>query len=109
MSNNDPALTKQLIRRAPGCNTMAFPRELRRAIPELHSGRALALDSIDGHAANTSWSGPLVQLRLVLKETGKLSGEFVVRMDLQPGAARELAATLVNLADAAERATPPDR
>jgi len=46
--------------------------------------------------------GPLVQLKLVVKETGKLNGRFVIGMDLQPDAARELAATLAKLADVAQ-------
>src|SRR5271163_4948957 len=63
---------------------MAFPRELRQAIPDLHTGRALELDSINGQSCNTLLFGPLVRLKLLVKETGKLSGQFVVRMDLQP-------------------------
>jgi hypothetical protein len=89
-------------RRLQSRNMMAFPRELREAIPELHAGRALDLDSINGQAANTPFYGPLVELKLVVKETGKLTGEFVIRMGLQIEAARELAATLTRLADAAE-------
>ena len=77
---------------------MAFPRELRAAIPELHGGRILELDFINGLASNTGLFGPLVELKLVLKETGKLSGQFVVRMALQPDAARKLSATLAELA-----------
>src|SRR5713226_7180788 len=84
-------------------NTMAFPRELRRAIPDLHSGRVLEIDSISGQASNTRFFGPLVELKLVVKETGKLTGEFVVRMGLQVDAARTLARTLGELADQAER------
>jgi hypothetical protein len=81
---------------------MAFPRELRGAIPDLHGGRVLELDSINGHASNTAFFGPLVELQLVVKETGKLSGRFAVRMVLQIDAARELAATLNKLADTTE-------
>jgi len=84
-------------------NTMAFPREMREAIPDLHAGRVLELDSINGHASNTVLFGPLVDLKLVVKETGKLKGEFVIRMGLQPDAARKLAATLTQLADEAEQ------
>ncbi len=82
---------------------MAFPRELRGAIPDLHAGRVLELDSINGQGSKMPLFGPLVQLKLVVKETGKLTGQFVVRMDLQPDAARELAATLTRLADEAEK------
>ena len=32
---------------------MAFPRELRQAIPNRHIGRALELDSINGQSCNT--------------------------------------------------------
>jgi hypothetical protein len=89
-------------RRLQRRNSMAFPRELRRAIPDLHAGRVLELDSITGQSLNTELSGPVVQLKLVAKETGKLTDEFVIRMDLQIDAARELAATLTKLADMAE-------
>jgi len=87
---------------------MAFPRELREAIPALHTGRALELDSINGQSSNTPLFGPLVQLKLVVKETGKLHGQFVIRMDLQPDAARQLAAQLTKLADAAEHSQSND-
>lgn len=83
-------------------NAMTFPRELREAIPELHGARDLELDSIDGRSSNVVFLGPLVQLKLVVKETGKLKGRFVIGMDLQPDAARELAATLTKLADVAQ-------
>jgi hypothetical protein len=49
---------------------MAFPRELRQAIPDLHTGRALELDSINGQSSNTIMFGPLVRLKLLVKETG---------------------------------------
>ncbi len=84
-------------------NTMAFPRELRDAIPDLHAGRVLELDAINGQASGGIPFGPPVQLKLVVKETGKLTGEFVVVMGLQVDAARKLAATLTQLADQAEK------
>jgi hypothetical protein len=96
----DPA--RRLARR----NYMAFPRELREAIPDLHTGRALELDSINGQSSNTLLLGPLVQLKLLVKETGKLSGQFIVRMDLQPDAARKLATELNKLADVADWSQP---
>ena len=96
------------LRTLARCNTMAFPRELREAIPDLHAGRVLELDSINGNATNTRLFGPLVELKLVVKETGKLKGEFVVRMGLQLDAARKLAANLVQLADQAEQKEPLD-
>ena len=85
-------------------NTMGFPRELRNAIPDLHAGRILELDSINGQASNTALFGRMVALKLVVKETGKLKARYVVRMDLQIDAARQLAATLTELADRAEQA-----
>jgi hypothetical protein len=93
----------QTIPRLPRGNTMSFPRELRETISDLHTGRVLDLDSISGDASNTAMLGALVELKLVVRETGKLSGQFVIRMDLQPEAARGLAATLTKLPDLAER------
>lgn len=86
-------------------NTMAFPRELRDAIPDLptYVGRVLQLDSMSAQPTNTSLFGPRVHLKLVVKETGKLSGEFTVRVDLEVESARALAATLMQLADQAEK------
>jgi len=85
---------------------MAFPRELREAIPDLHAGRVLDLNSISGFASHTLLMGRLVHLKLSVKETGKLSGKYVVGMALQLDAARQLAATLTKLADEAEHKEP---
>jgi hypothetical protein len=84
-------------------NTMAFPRELRDAIPDLPTcvGRVLKVDAISGDASHSQLFGPRVNLRLLVKETGKLTGEFVIRLDLEPNAARTLAKTLHELADRA--------
>ena len=90
------------VRRPQGRNSMAFPRELRGAIPDLHAGRVLELSSITGESSKSEGYGPVVELKLVVQETGKLSDRFVVRMSLEIDAARELAATLTKLADAAE-------
>ena len=87
-------------------NTMAFPRELREAIPDLHAGRVLDLDSISGFPSHTLLMGRMVHLKLGVRETGKLSGKYVVGMALQLDAARQLAATLTKLADEAERKEP---
>ena len=83
-------------------NTIAFPRELREAIPDLHGGRVLKLDSVNGKASNTNLFGKRIHLSLEVIETGKLKGKFVVRIDLLPEAARTLAATLSRLADDVE-------
>jgi hypothetical protein len=99
LTRKNPPLQHRLARRS----TMAFPRELRAAIPDLHAGRVLELDSVNGQASNDSLFGRRVSLKLVVKETGKLAGEFVVRMDLQVDAARKLAATLSQLAEEADR------
>jgi hypothetical protein len=84
---------------------MAFPRELRDAIPDLPTcvGRLLELDSMSAQPTNTVLYGPRVHLKLVVKETGKLSGEFTVRVDLEVESARALAATITQLADQAEK------
>ena len=95
-------MSKQLTRRLPRHNTIAFPRELREAIPDLHEGRVLEIDSINGRSISTGLFGPLVELKVLVKETGKLTGKFVVRLGLQPDAARTLAATLTRLADRAD-------
>lgn len=81
-------------------NTILFPRELRDAIPDLptYTGRVLELESIDGSVVDTPWSGPSVSVKMVVTETGKLKGKFVVRLGLQADAARALAETLMQLA-----------
>jgi hypothetical protein len=89
-------------------NVMEFPRELRDAIPDLHAGRILELDSISGTASNLSILGPPIDLKLVVKETGKLKGQFVIRMSLHPEEARKLGATLTELADQVEPAKPSE-
>ena len=50
-------------------------------IPDLptYVGRVLKLDSMSAHPSNTNLFGPRVHLELVVKETGKLNGEFTVR------------------------------
>ena len=79
-------------------NTMAFPSALRNAIPEACDGRVLKLDSINGHVVDSPLTGPRVRLRLIAKETGRLTGEFTILVDLEPAAARALAETLTKLA-----------
>ncbi|HWC99969.1 MAG TPA: hypothetical protein VG456_24585 [Candidatus Sulfopaludibacter sp.] len=81
-------------------NTITFPRELRDAIPDLptYSGRVLELESIDGAMSESPLFGRRVHLKMQVTETGKLSGKFTVRVDLQADAARALADTLLQLA-----------
>lgn len=85
-------------------NTMSFPRELRDAIPDLPTcvGRVLELDSTTGSISDLYPGSPPVRLRMLVKETGKLKGEFAIFIDLQPDAARGLAETLTRLADEAD-------
>ena len=86
-------------------NTMAFPRELRDAIPDLptYVGRVLELDALSAEPTNTHLYGPRVHLKMVVKETGRLQGEYTVRADFEVESARALAATLLQLADQAEK------
>jgi hypothetical protein len=81
-------------------NTIAFPRELREAIPDLPTcvGRVLKLHSVTGKSSSTALFGRRIHLKLVVRETGRLKGKFVVGIDLLPEAARTLAATLMRLA-----------
>ena len=102
-------MSKQLSRttvarryRLTAYNTIAFPRELRDAIPDLHGGRVLKLASVTAGVSRAEFFGEHVQLNLTASETGRLNGEFVVRVDLLPEAARTLAATLTRLADEVE-------
>jgi len=88
----------------PSPNTMSFPRGLRDAIPDTPAcaGRVLELASTSGAVALTYPGCPPVELRLLTRETGRLTGEFVVVVNLQPQAARALAETLAKLADEAD-------
>lgn len=81
-------------------NTIAFPRELREAIPDLPTcvGRVLKLDTVNGRASKTVLFGERIHLALTVRETGRLKGKFVVGIDLLPEAARTLADTLTRLA-----------
>ncbi|HEY1493236.1 MAG TPA: hypothetical protein VGF49_01780 [Candidatus Solibacter sp.] len=94
--------TDKVARRRWGfeANTIAFPRALRDAIPDLPTcaGRVLKLDSISGTPPDSSMFGRRVCLNLVARETGKLTGEYTVRIDLDPEAALALADTLRKLA-----------
>jgi hypothetical protein len=84
-------------RRTP-YNTIAFPRGLRDAIPDLHGGRVLKLDSVTAGVSRAEFFGDHIQLNLTARETAPLSGEFVIRVDLLPEAASTLAETLARLA-----------
>jgi hypothetical protein len=85
-------------RRLTPYNTIAFPRALRDAIPDLHGGRVLKLESVTAGVSRAEFFGEHVQLNLTARETAPLTGEFVIRVDLLPEAARTLAETLTRLA-----------
>ena len=63
----------------------------------------LKLDSVTARVSRAEFFGEHVQVNLRVCETGKLNGEFTVRVDLLPEAARTLAATLTRLADEVEK------
>ncbi len=98
------ARTSVPARRLSRRNTMTFPRALREAIPDLptYAGRVLELHSASGEAVDSPLFGARVHLKLGVRETGKLKGQFAILVDLQPRAARAFAATLNQLADDAE-------
>ncbi len=83
-------------------NTITFPRGLRDAIPNLHGGRTLKLDEVTGLISRAEFFEDHIQLNFTARETGKLSGEYVVRVDLLADAARELGETLARLANELE-------
>jgi preprotein translocase subunit SecB len=80
---------------------MTFPRELRDAIPDLPTclGRVLELSAISGATSDNPLYGPRVSLNLEVRETGKLQGQFTVRLDLEAEAAKGLAETILRLAE----------
>ena len=88
--------------RMPSYNTITFPRALRDAIPDLHGGRALKLDEVAAIISRAEFFEDHIQLNFTARETGKLSGEYVVRVDLLVDAARGLAETLLRLANELE-------
>jgi hypothetical protein len=79
---------------------MTFPRELRDAIPDLPTcvGRVLELSSISSATSANPLFGPRVSLKLGVRETGKLRGQFTVQLDLEPEAAKALGETILRLA-----------
>ena len=88
-------------------NLVTFPRALRDAIPTEPTmvGRVLNLSEVDAEPSH-AYRGPRVQLRLTVEESGKLTGKFPLLMDLDVNAARQLAATLVEIAGRAEGLEP---
>jgi len=59
-----------------------------KRFPDLHAGRILELAAINGNKVDHPLFGPLVELKLVVRENGQNSAaSFVVLMSLQPDAA----------------------
>jgi hypothetical protein len=88
-------------------NSIAFPRGLRDAISPQHDARVLEIDSVSVRPSRLPWAGPAIEMKLVASETGKLTGKFAIRLDLQPDAARRMAALLCECADKAEQRPGP--
>ncbi len=88
-------------RRRLSPNRIFFSPELREMVPDQPAcgGRDLELDSMTGRQSKTPWFGRRVQLNLVAKETGKLTGEFIVQINLPVETARALAQLLTPLAE----------
>lgn len=89
-------------------NNVTFPRELRDAIPDHRpsAGRCLKLDSVDAQAAHTVEWGRRVQIKLRVCETGKLSGQFDIWVDLQVDAAKALIELIQGAVEQAEKIPP---
>jgi prephenate dehydrogenase len=87
-------------------STMTFPRALREAIPDLPTcvGRVLELSSVAGAVSHHPLFGPRVSLKLGVRETGKLKGQFTVRVDLEAEAAKALAETILRMAEQLSKA-----
>ena len=93
-------------RRLRFSNYISFPQTLRDAIPgpELPGcARLLILSSIDGGCVNDQFFGKRVRLKFLAEESGKLKGSFEIGVDLEPDAARSMAATLRELVDRLEQ------
>ena len=88
-------------------NLVTLPRSLRDAIPTEPTmvGRVLHLSTIDAGPTHTH-RGPRVQLRLLVEESGKLTGQFPLLVDLDVAAAKQLAASLTGMAARAESLEP---
>ena len=65
--------------------------------------RLLILSSIAGACASDRFFGKRVRLKFLAQESGKLKGTFEIGVDLEPDAARGLAATLRELAERVEK------
>jgi hypothetical protein len=91
------------LRRKLNPNRIFLPRALRDAIPDLPTsiGRDVVLEGLSGRVADNVFMGRFVHLELLEVETGKLTGQFPVRILLSVEVARALAENLTKLADQA--------
>ena len=104
LARRETRVRRRRVRWEPSLNTISFPRALREAIPDTPTcaGRVLELASTSGAVSRLYPGCPPVELRMLARETGQLTGEFVVVLNLQAEAARALAETLAKLADEVE-------
>ena len=83
-------------------NMFYFPKELRDAIPH-YGTRALVFDSVRGSTGEHPFTqGARAQVQFIVHETGKLTGEFALLVDLDSTTARALGQFLIDLAERAE-------
>jgi hypothetical protein len=101
-------MSKAVARKLQLVNNVIFPQELRDAIPDHQPsvGRCLKLDSVDAQAAHTVEWGRRVQIKLRVCETGKLSGQFDVWVDVQVDAAKALVELIQGAVEQAEKIPP---
>jgi len=101
-------MSQAVTRKLPLVNNVTFPRELRDAIPDHQPsvGRCLKLDSVDAQAAHTVEWGRRVQIKLRVCETGRLSGQFDVWVDVQIDAAKALIELIQGAVEQAEKIPP---
>jgi hypothetical protein len=92
------------LRRRLNPNRIFLPRALRDAIPNLPTciGRDLVIEGLSARVSDNVFMGRYVRLELLAVETGKLTGQFPVKISLSAEAARALAENLTKLAEQAE-------
>jgi hypothetical protein len=101
-------MSKAVARKLQLVNNVTFPRELRDAIPDHQPsvGRCLKLDSVDAQAAHAVEWGRRVRIKLRVCETGKLSGQFDVWVDVEIDAAKALIELIQGAVEQADKIPP---
>jgi hypothetical protein len=101
-------MSKSIAMRPTLDNSVSFPRELRDAIPDHDpsAGRVLKLESAHAQPAHTVEWGRLVQVKLEVCETGRLTGVFDVWIDMEAGAAEALAQTIPGAVEQSAKLKP---